>query len=292
VKLAVILLILFFAGCSYVPSSPTYREFYVHSSYSPTTPSFTESDYYIVFLVEARHLDYTEPASFLRTLAKHPSDGSMNGDVGHAWIYLKGDKIIEGGQSGETGEYQPRYWEGVLENVALGAENPAAYLFCDQCDGFFQKGNGGHYPTFAAKFNISREGYLKIEEFIRSYPFQFYSLTKRQCASFLREIGEIFGIVLEDEVELAIPQSMIVQGREVVLWRNRKYQTLRFSSPDKLEMSLIKLVREGRGEAALAWYNGICECKNRRPPCSWSSWERYLFTSSVKAGLSREQPIE
>ena len=53
-----------------------------------------EEEYFVVFLVNARGLDYTDTLKFLKTVAKHPRDGSKNGDVGHAWVYLKGDEIL------------------------------------------------------------------------------------------------------------------------------------------------------------------------------------------------------
>lgn len=68
-----------------------------------TAALVASEDPYIVFLVNARQLDYSSFRSVLRTIAKHPSDWSKNGDVGHAWIYLKGDEVIEGGHSGELG---------------------------------------------------------------------------------------------------------------------------------------------------------------------------------------------
>src|SRR4051812_46329911 len=85
-----------------------------------TTPSF-----YLVFLVSAHHLDYSCSYRFCRTLAKHPRDGSKNGDVGHAWIYLYGKRggeeiIVEGGHSGELGLLQPRYLDGVMNYVDYG----------------------------------------------------------------------------------------------------------------------------------------------------------------------------
>lgn len=67
-----------------------------------------EDPYALILLVNARHLDYRTAASCLKTTAKHPSDGSKNGDVGHAWIVLKGPEgEIEGGQSGRQAAINP-----------------------------------------------------------------------------------------------------------------------------------------------------------------------------------------
>src|SRR5262245_4920764 len=63
---------------------------------------------FLVICVDACRLDYTSCKELVRTIAKHPANGSKNGDVGHAWIYLRGwldgEWIeIEGGHSGELG---------------------------------------------------------------------------------------------------------------------------------------------------------------------------------------------
>lgn len=202
-------------------------------------------DYYIVFLVNARNLDYSSSRHLLKTIAKHPSDWSKNGDVGHAWIYLSGPTIIEGGHSGELGIEQPRYMDGVMDNMALGAKNPISYLWCSQCDGFFQGGNGGHAPTFAAKISLSSTQYEAIYAFICSYPYENYSLTNHQCCDFVREIGALAGIALETHVTVKL---------DPIFWEDSAYEYLTFGTPDRLEKSLKALVKEGRMENVLPWY--------------------------------------
>lgn len=227
-----------------------------------------EEEYFVVFLVNARGLDYTNSLNFLKTVAKHPRDRSKNGDVGHAWIYLKGEEILEGGHSGERGEFQPCYMEGVLENWVLGATNPVSYLWCAQSDGFFQQGNGGHSPTFAAKAILTKTQYESIKLLIKTYPFHNYSLTGSQCCTFVKEVAKLAGIKWEDQVTLQIEPTIKLQGKIVRLWQNHKYRFLTFASPDKLEMSLKQLVKEGKLIDALKWYQDThqkclkCRLKN------------------------------
>ena len=217
-------------------------------------------DYFIVFLVNARQLDNACTKHFLKSVAKHPSDGSKNGDVGHAWIYLKGDKILEGGHSGEFGVEQPRYMEGVMDNIALGAKNPASYLWTTQCDGCFQKGNGGHLPTYAAKASLTEEEYLEICAFIQNYPFQDYCLTTRQCCTFVREIGKIAGVQLEDQAVLKLDACISIGGKSYKFWEDPCYEYLPYGSPDQMELSLKKLVANGQAENVTTWYH-----KNHQP---------------------------
>lgn len=247
------------SGCCHRPLSDSYRDFYSHLSCPHKVCDMCESEYFIIFLVEARHLDYTNNTSFFRTLAKHPSDGSKNGDVGHAWIYLEGNLnneriVVEGGHSGELGIVQPKYVEGVIEGCEGGDDNPISYLWATQRDGFFQKGSGGHIPTFAVKIDLTEEQFREVLQYIERYPFSRYSVTQDQCSSFLVGIGGVIGICLEHEVTMAI-QSEVWLGREkIVLWRDPCYSKITFSTPDILEKSLMELVREGRGEYALSWY--------------------------------------
>lgn len=251
----ILILLVVLLGCNYKPKSPEYLEFYSYTREISTEPCFKESPYFIVFLVNARHLDYGNCQSFLRTLAKHPSDGSKNGDVGHAWIFLKGNnEYLEGGFSGELGIWQPRYWDGVFDNVAYGAKDPVCYLWCSQSDGFFQKGNGGHLPTFAAKVPLTKQQYEKILDFIHQYPYSEYSIIGKQCSSYVKEIAQLIGIELEDLVTLKIPQWIYFDGEYWKMWENPCYQELTFSSPDRLERSLVELVNKNKAEFALDWY--------------------------------------
>jgi hypothetical protein len=188
-----------------------------------------ETDAYVVFLVSSRKLDYSSVRSLLKTAAKHPSDCSKNGDVGHAWILLNGPQgFLEGGQSGETGRYQPCYAEGVLENATLQARNPISYLWCSQCDGFFQKGNGGHRPTFAATVNLSFEEYEAVLNAIRTYCFREYNLQNHQCTTFVVEVARAIGISLEDKITIEIERQATIQGRMVCLWNDSTYSRRHF----------------------------------------------------------------
>lgn len=218
-------------------------------------PVLPEDSYSLVLLVNARQLDYTNAATCLKTTAKHPSDGSKNGDVGHAWILLKSPEgEIEGGQSGETGRYQPRYMEGVIENIELQSDNPVSYLFCSQCDGYFQQGNGGHKPTLAVQIEITPEQYQAIQKLIETYPYREYSLTSHQCTTFVKEAAALANVQLEDEVLISIPQYIQLSGRKQLFWSDSKYSHLPCGSPDRLEESLKELMRQGCAQNVTRWY--------------------------------------
>lgn len=197
----------------------------------------------ILFLVDAPHLDYSTPERFLRTMAKR-----KHRDVGHAWICLEGEIdgqsiLCEGGHSGELGLYQPTYLNGLLDNAALGAKDPISYFFCAQEDGFFQKGNGGHHPTFCAGITLTDEKMKQVWDYIRKYPYRKYSLTGNQCCTLVKEVAELLGIRLDISRTVQIPPKMRIKNRWLPLWSDPKYSTLTFACPDKLEEELKNAVK-------------------------------------------------
>lgn len=269
--LSVIFLLVGLFSCS-APTSKGYREFYQHLNHIPKGEQLVEdSDFFLVLLVDARHLDYTECRSFIRTVAKHPSDGSKSGDVGHAWVCLRGivdQEVIalEGGHSGETGRFQARYFDGVMNSIDFGDPNPTEvtsytyepdpvkYLWEVQRDGFFQCGRGAHWPTYAIKVSLTQEQFQSILCFIETYDFSTYSLTSSQCTSFAAAIASLAGLDLEFCAFMQIPSSLTLGGANIRLWSDPCYSELIVPSPDVLERSMMRAVREGRAEAALEWY--------------------------------------
>lgn len=191
-------------------------------------------------------------------MAKHPSNGSKNRDVGHAWFYLEGSingkkLILEGGHSGELGIDQPTYSQGLLENIALGANDPVRYLFCALEDGFFQKGSGGHKPTFSAKKNLTEEEMERVVKHVRQYPFPKYSLTGKQCCTLIQEMADLFGIHLSIEKTIHIPQNVKIGKKWVTLWNDKAYSSLTFACPDLLEQELKRAVAGKQLEPGPKW---------------------------------------
>lgn len=285
------ILAIILAGCSWKPATPEYAELYSHLADRPNYSPMQETDYFVVLLVDARHLDYTYGPSTLKTIAKHPSDGSKNGDVGHAWIYLEGIEngkrvFIEGGHSGERGISQAKYFEGVMNYIHYGHANPTKeqicspryepdpikYLWTTQKDGFFQWGSGGHTPTFAAKITLTKEQFQSIVAFVHSsnYHYGDYALIHNQCSSFVAKVAALANLPIEYEVTMSIPPTVSFRNERWTLWTDPQYGTLTFSSPDIIERSLMQAVQEGRAEYALPWYfkyHGRCWCLRLKDLC-------------------------
>lgn len=268
-----LILLMLLPSC-YRPWSPAYRHFYQHLSSSIPRKEMHETPYFLIILVDARHLDYTDNQSFFNTVAKHP-DGSKSRDIGHAWIYLRGvvegkEVIIEGGHSGERGRIQARYFDGIMNYNDWGyanpteeemchpryEPNPVKYLWTTQEDGFFQKGSGGHIPTFAAKIDLTEQQFQDIVKFIhpRHYAYHQYALTHHQCSSFVAQVASLADFYFDYEVSLSIQPSVFYRGYQIKLWEDPQYAVMIVASPDQIEKSLMEAVREGRAEYALDWY--------------------------------------
>lgn len=214
---------------------------------------------FLVLLVNARQLNYQCTHSLIKTVVKHPSDYSKNSDVGHAWIYLEGTingqrVFLEGGHSGETGECELKYFDGLMELYDRGDSNPIRYLSGTLHDGFFQEGCGGHTPTFAAKLDITQEQFENILLFIDQYPFSEYALIGNQCSTFVAQIAAIAGIHLNCAVTLPIEQDIKICGETICLWNNPAYSQLTIGSPDILEKNLKCAVKNGFAQDAREWY--------------------------------------
>lgn len=228
--------------------------------HAPAVNPLKETENFIVFLVDAKHLDYSNSQALIKSLQKHHS-------FGHAWIKLHGDHQgqsvdIEGGHSGELGCMDPKYFDGIMNYIEYGdakytrgqpiryEPNPIKYLWSTLQDGFYQEGAGGHRPTFAAKVDITPEQFNQILEFIDpfNYCYANYSLTHHQCTTFLVQIAALIGIILPSEVTIPIAQQVRFSGTIYHLWSDPIYAELTLPSPDILEQSLIQLVEQGQAE--------------------------------------------
>jgi hypothetical protein len=262
---------IFLISCTYYrPSSQAYKVFYSHLENVPFYPEAKwDSDYYLVIYVNARHLDYTNNYSFLKTIIRHPSDGSTNRDVGHAWIYVKGickgiPIYFYGGHSGERGITQAKYFDGVMNYMDFGyanpnsdqqscfrfEPNPAKYLWESQKDGYLEWGSGMHSPTYAAKVDLTKEQFEKIMDFVNSYDYSNYALTGNQCSSFVVQVASLAGLDLFCEVSILLEKDIFLFGERIRLWEDPRYSRLTIGSPDILEKSLMDAVSSGRAKYA------------------------------------------
>lgn len=266
-------IVLLFHSCAQAPTTQSWRQHYSYLQKSfPHNDSITETDYYIVFLVTARHLNYWDTKELAKSLIRF-SNGK--GDIGHSWFYLKGIKdgrtfILEGGQSWRVGKTQPDFFKGVRNYIQYGyanptntekrnpryEPNPVKYLWGERKSGFFQTGSGGFRPTFAAKVDLTKEKFDKILDYIdrRKYPFERFSIVGNQCSSFVARVASIAGLHLKHQVIVRVEPQLRVGNQQYRLWTDPRYSKIDFSTPDMIERSLMEAVERGEAEYALGWY--------------------------------------
>lgn len=218
-----------------------------------------KEDFFLVVLVDARHLDYSSPEAFFTSMHYGlflPQDPT----IGHAWIKLcrnvKGKKwSFEGGHTGEFGLTAPKYFDEV---VRLGLEtdepDPAQYLFSSLPDGCLQKGSGGHSPTFSAAFPLTEEQFFKVYRLLREYDFKKWSLQEHQCVDFVLSCLATIGVHLSCTQTLNIPPEFVWKERRIRLWKDAQYSTLTLATPDALEKALFHEVLERKALLAMKWY--------------------------------------
>lgn len=282
-----ILLVIFLSACVY--RSKEYDCFYAHlQTFQPPCKVMQEEDYFLIILVDACHLDYTDARQFFQSVAIHPTTRSRRGDVGHAWIYLQGKCsdgqifVLEGGHSGERIEPSARYFDGIMNYNDYGYANPTKeqmqhpcyepnpikYLWTMREDGFFQKGSGGHCPTFAVKISLNQQQFEKILSFIRpsQYPYRDYALMGPQCCTFVVQVAALAGLSLNTQTIMHISPAIYYGNTWIRLWEDPCYSTLAFATPDVLEKSLIGALNDGQVEYALDWY---CQQETHHKPLTY-----------------------
>jgi hypothetical protein len=254
-RLLILIPFLLLSGCSPRMNDSYVREYqYLRDirEASATSKKFkNESEYVLVVLVEARHLDYSSPDNFFNSM-RYGLFLPQEPTIGHAWIILSG-KIdgkpwsFEGGHTGEFGLTAPRYFDEVIRrSLEEDDPNPAAYLFKKMPDRYLQDGSGNHSPTYAAAFPLTEEGFLRVFNLLKKYDFSEWSLQQHQCVHFVLACLATVGVDLSCERTLLLPQQFEWNGRKIRLWNDPAYSCLRFPTPDDLERKLFEKVSQSK----------------------------------------------
>ena len=221
---------------------------------------------YIVFLVDARGLDYSSTPKLLQSIAKHPSDGSKNGDVGHAWIYLSGRAItFEGGHSAERDPSCPGYFASILDAQEKKEKNPLVHLYDQRKDGYFERGAGGHKPTLAAYLELTEEEFSLILKEIEKTDFSNYCLANLQCTSFVRRIAHLLNHDLNTFTEVSFSNSLKTPFGDLLLWSDENHATITLETPEALEKSLKNCIEQGQMQDFTKIYHRSFYQKKRTP---------------------------
>jgi hypothetical protein len=166
-----------------------------------------------------------------------------------------------------------------MDYFEAGDPNPIRYLWEPLNDGHFQEGNGKHTPTFAIKVDLTTKQFEDIVEYIQDYDFSAYSLTERQCCTFVQQIAALAGLDLDIYITMQI-QPKVCVGEETMSLRNdADYAEITFACPEVLECSMIQAVEEGKVEYALDWY---LRCRGNRWQAQDFLQDCYLLPNRLK----------
>jgi hypothetical protein len=220
-----------------------------------------DSEYYLVVLVDACHLDYTTPKNYFLTLSQGlflPQDPN----TGHTWVVLAGKEngkqwVFEGGHTGEFGLYAPRYFDEVVHRALDEKDpNPASYLFHPLPDGALQYGSGGHTPTFGAAFSLTEKGYRRVYRLLTEdgYDFSKWGIRGPNCIHFSLACLASIGVELQCQEQIVLPSSFEYKGEKILLWTDPAYSSLKVNTPELLEKRLWELVDKGKAQVATKWY--------------------------------------
>lgn len=240
----------------------------MYDDVSPTAVTSNDEEYFLVIFVDAYHLNYQSVESFIRSIRALPQKKRNVSSMGHAWIYLYGRAMgkefsLEGGHSGERDLTTPSYFEGVANYLSYGyvsyqeglptrvEPDPIHYLWTEREDGFFQRGSGGHKPTFAAKVVLTKEQFSQILSFIKPsrYPYSRYSLTEWNCCTFVQKVAFLADLHIDCRKTYNIERETTLFGTRLQLWTDTRYSQITIITPDTIEEALIKAVNENRAES-------------------------------------------
>lgn len=203
-----------------------------------------KNPYVLTLYADARGLDYSSGKALYKSLKLQQGSRNTHGIFGHTWIRLKGVQgeeivVVEGGHSGDLGQKQPQYMDGVLAQVKARHHNPISYLWITKEDGFFQRGSGGHNPTHRAVIVLNEEQYWDVLNYIdpANYDYPHYALTDRQCVSYCARIAERVGVDLKYKANISIPNKVQILTMSVRLWEDPRYSNLSLGLPDVLVLN-------------------------------------------------------
>jgi hypothetical protein len=206
-----------------------------------------DEGYYLYILNEAANWDYSGHRILLLSIWQRP--------WGHSWLMLEqpGERL-EFGHSGDLGDRQPRYHDGVFQRIRQGHRNPIAYLWETRSDGFFQQGKPNRPPNFVWKVPVTRQKYQRMRDYVMQRDYQQFGVRSHNCTDLVVATAALAGINLMHRIRLIMPSQTDIWFRMRRVWTDPQYHILDYSTPDVLEADLRHLTRLGIGTDVTTWY--------------------------------------
>lgn len=231
--------------------------------------AFFEGECFALVLVNAPSLDFADFSKCRKSLRRSYLRSSRT--FGHVWLVLvdrRSGLLTECGYTGETSSELPGYFDGVKQLVqgrcsskmaSLGAsiDNPIGYLMLERDDGQLQLGSGGHQPTCAWGIPLTRCQLKKARQAMRKFPKGPFHLARLNCTSFVQSVMGVCGVHLNSRQDLQVPRIWRFQDREITLWNSAEFATLKLSTPDAMQKSILSHVDSKEISLALSWYASL-----------------------------------
>jgi hypothetical protein len=206
-----------------------------------------DEGYYLHILNEAANWNYSDTTSLLFSIWWRP--------MTHSWLILESPRDrLEFGHTGNFGQTEPRYLEGVLQRNRDNHPNPIAYLWHTMSDGQFQIGKPKRPPTFVWRMPITQQRYHMIYAYVMQRKYDQFSLRDNNCVDMVTDAAALAGINLIHRIRLTLPPEKKILGRTLHAWTDPQYRILEYSTPDVLEADLRQLARLGIGSDVTEWY--------------------------------------
>jgi hypothetical protein len=206
-----------------------------------------DEGYYLYILNEHANWDYSDAASLVFTIWMRP--------WAHSWLILESPRDhLEFGHTGDLGQTQPRFHEGVFQGIREGAPNPIAYLWQTMDDGHFQTGKPNRPPTFVWRMPITRRRHQLIHEYVKQRKYDQFGIRSNNCTDLVAEVAALAGINLIHRIRLTLPQQTKFFGRMRRVWTDPHYNILEYGTPEVLDADLRHLAQLGIGSDVTEWY--------------------------------------
>jgi len=206
-----------------------------------------DEGYYLHILTEAANWDHSDTTWLLFSIWQRPRT--------HSWIILESPRDrLEFGHTGNFGQTQPRYLEGVHQRIRDNHPNPIAYLWETMSDGQFQIGKPNRPPTFVWRMPITKRRYQTIYKYLMERKYDQFSLRDNNCVDMVTDAAALAGINLVHRIRLTLPPEKKILGRTLRAWTDPQYRILEYSTPDVLEADLRQLAQLGIGSDVTEWY--------------------------------------
>lgn len=255
---ALICLCLLLSGCPLTPPSPYQFAEGLPARVVPIAhPAEPEGGlsrgtpgYSLYVVVASIGLDVSTGKSHLRS---KPEGGraSKHTITGHSWLILeRPGKRVEVGHTPD----RPILLRGVKRLADREDPNPISYLWQNLPIGRRHGHLRGLHPTFVLRLPLTTEQFADIERLLTTYEFDRFSVIGHDCSDLVVQAVELAGVRVDYQVDITLPATKTLFGREYRIWTDAKYRELIIACPDVLEASLRRLAQRNAGDDFTARY--------------------------------------